>query len=65
MHIRHDAVHILAQLGICHGKQRIGAVYKRRRGTQRDECVHIRCPVPQAFKAADKKFLVDHHYYNG
>ena len=61
MHVGHGARHIPAHLRISHGKERVQAVSVRSPCSERHKCIHIGGPVDQAFKAADKKFLVDHH----
>ena len=40
------------------------AVYKCRRTAHRNESIHIRCTVKQAFGTTDKEFLIYYHYGN-
>ena len=64
MHIRHYCIHIPMHLRICHCKQCIRTVYKRRSGSKCHQGIHIRCPVDQSFESTDEKLLVDHHDCN-
>ena len=61
MHIRHDGSAVPSDLGIGHGKESVGAVHEGSAGSQGNQSVHVWSFVPQAFKSADKEFLVDHH----
>ena len=62
MHIPHHCSHVTLHLGICHGKQGVGAVNEGCAGAESNQGIHVRRPVPQALKTAYKKFLVNHHH---
>ena len=65
MHVAHDRVHAAFHLGVCHHEQGVGAPGEGGTGSEGYQGVHIRRTVQQALKAADKKFLVDHHDDHG
>ena len=61
VHIRHNTRRILPQLGIRHGKQRVGAVHEGSSRSQRHQRIHVGRSMEQALESADEKLLVNHH----
>ena len=59
VHIDHDPIHIPMYLGIGHSEQGIYAPQKGCPGAEGNQRIHVGGAMPQALKAADKKFLVD------
>ena len=60
-HIMHYKLGIAVHLGFGHGEQCVDTPYKGCHGSKGYQSVHIGRAVPEAFKSADKEFLVDDH----
>ena len=58
--VRHHRVHVAGNAR--HQKKRNDAVSKRRKRAESDQRVHVRRAAEKAFRAADKKCLIDHHH---
>ena len=65
MHVGHDSCIIPVYLCIGHGKQGIGTVAESGGGAKGYQSIHVWRFMPQAFVAADEKFLVDDHDDDG
>ena len=56
-----DRFRVSPHLRAGHGKEGIGAVYKRSARAERNKRIHVRRAAPQALESADKEVLIDDH----